>query len=37
MMGVFTDRTGEETYNNFGSKMIITKYKNTNDIDVYFP
>ena len=31
------DRTGEETYNNFGSKMIITKYKNTNDIDVYFP
>ena len=31
------DRTGEETYNNFGSKMIITKYNNNLDIDVYFP
>ena len=31
------DRTGEETYNNFGSKMIITKYNNKDDIDVYFP
>ena len=37
MMGVFTDRTGEETYNNFGSKMIITNYRNYKDIDVYFP
>ena len=36
-MGVFTDRTGEETYNNFGSKMIITKYNNAHDMDVYFP
>ena len=31
------DRTGEETYNNFGSKMIITNYRNYKDIDVYFP
>ena len=31
------DRTGEETYNNFGSKMIITKYRGCMDIDVYFP
>lgn len=31
------DRTGEERYNNFGSKMIITKYNNNHDIDVYFP
>ena len=37
MKGVFTDRTGEETYNNFGSKMIITNYRNYKDIDVYFP
>ena len=36
-MGVFTDRTGEETYNKFGSKMIITKYNNRKDIDIYFP
>ena len=31
------DRTGEERVNNFGSKMIITKYNNNCDIDVYFP
>ena len=31
------DRTGEETYNNFGSKMIISKYRGCMDIDVYFP
>ena len=37
MKSVFTDRTGEETYNNFGSKMIITNYRNYKDIDVYFP
>ena len=37
MMGVFTDRTGEETYNKFGSKMIITEYRGALDIDVYFP
>ena len=31
------DRTGEERYNNFGSKMIITNYRHYKDIDVYFP
>ena len=31
------DRTGEETYNKFGSKMIITNYRNYEDIDIYFP
>ena len=31
------DRTGEENYNTFGSKMIIIDYRRYNDIDVYFP
>ena len=31
------DRTGEEGYNNFGSKMIIREYRKYSDIDVYFP
>ena len=31
------DRTGEEGYNNFGSKIIIEKYESARDIDVYFP
>ena len=31
------DRIGEINYNTFGSEMIITRYKNYNDIDVYFP
>lgn len=31
------NRTGEINYNNFGSKMIITKYTTNKDIDVYFP
>ena len=31
------DRTGEENVNNFGSKMIISKYNNNRDMDVYFP
>ena len=31
------DRTGEESINNFGSKMIIKEYRNATDIDVYFP
>ena len=30
------DRTGEERLNNFGSKIIISKYNNNYDIDVYF-
>lgn len=31
------DRTGEENVNNFGSKMVITRYKKWDDVDVYFP
>lgn len=31
------DRTGEEGYNKFGSKMVIKEYRNNMDIDVYFP
>ena len=31
------NRIGEENYNNFGSKMIISKYRGCMDIDVYFP
>lgn len=30
------DRTGEINYNKYGSKMIIIKYRNANDIDVLF-
>lgn len=36
-MGKIKDRTGEENYNNFGSKMIIEKYTSSNNIDIYFP
>ena len=36
-MGRKIDRTGEEEYNNFGSKMIIKEYRKARDIDVYFP
>lgn len=36
-MGTLNNRTGEESFNNFGSIMVITRYKNRNDIDVYFP
>ena len=32
-----TDKTGETLINNFGSTMIITKYRKHGDIDVYFP
>lgn len=35
-MGSKVDRTGETRTNNFGSKMIITEYRNSSDIDVYF-
>ena len=31
------DRTGEKAINNFGSEMIIVKYKNTNNMNVLFP
>lgn len=32
-----TNRIGEENYNKFGSKMIITRYNKWNDMDIYFP
>ena len=31
------DRTGEEGYNKFGSKIMIKEYRNNMDVDVYFP
>ena len=31
------DRTGEEGYNSFGSKMVIVEYRYRKDIDIYFP
>ena len=31
------DRIGEKGINTFGSEMIIIEYRNTMDIDVYFP
>lgn len=31
------NKVGEIGYNKFGSKMIIIKYRNNRDIDVYFP
>lgn len=31
------DRTGERSYNNFGSEMVIIEYRGTLDIDIYFP
>lgn len=31
------DRIGEKNINTFGSEMIITKYRNAMNIDVYFP
>ena len=31
------NRIGETGRNNFGSEMIITKYRMNGDIDVYFP
>ena len=36
-MGMKIDRTGEEGYNNFGSKMIIKRYRGVYDCDIYFP
>ena len=30
-------RLGEEGYNKFGSKIVITKYNGALDMDVYFP
>ena len=31
------NRIGEISYNSFGSKMVISEYRNNKDIDVYFP
>ena len=31
------DRAGEESYNKFGSKLIIKEYRKYSDIDIYFP
>ena len=31
------DRTSEEGYNSFGSKMIISEYRGCMDVDMYFP
>ena len=31
------NKIGEEGTNNFGSKMIISKYNGALDIDIYFP
>ena len=31
------DRAGEESYNKFGSKMVIKEYRGCMDVDVYFP
>ena len=36
-MGNKINRTWEEGYNNFGSKMVIVEYRGALDIDVYFP
>ena len=30
-------RVGEENTNNFGSRMIIKEYRNSLDVDIYFP
>lgn len=35
-LGRIINRTGEINYNNFGSKMIIVKYRKRKNIDVYF-
>ena len=31
------NRIGETNINTFGSEIIITEYKNSKDINVYFP
>ena len=33
----YKNREGEESINKSGNKIIIIKYRNANDIDVYFP
>ena len=36
-MGSKVDRAGEKGVNTVGSEMVIVKYRNAHDIDVYFP
>ena len=36
-MSKIKSRVGEEGYNNFGSKMIIVRYRRNDDVDIYFP
>ena len=36
-MGKKINRVGEERLNRFGSKMVIIKYNDAKDVDVYFP
>ena len=31
------DRAGEERVNKFGSIIVITRYNNKRDVDIYFP
>lgn len=31
------NKVGETQLNNFGSEMVITKYRESKDIDIYFP
>ena len=33
-MGIKIDRVGEKNINNFGSEMIITRYRMNADIDI---
>ena len=35
--GCIKNRVGDMSYNNFGSKIIITKYNNSEDVDIFFP
>ena len=37
MSRTIIDRTDEKNINNFGSEMVIVKYRGCMDIDVYFP
>ena len=34
-MSKIVNRIGEENYNSFGSKMIITRYNGAKDLDIY--
>ena len=36
-MSIKKDRTGEISYNKFGSKMVLIRYNQWDNVDVYFP